>query len=89
MCKQSHSQAEERDRAGTCCVGDTSCDGSLKRRPTILLVDDDKDIVEMLRDQIEHHGNTSVEIFTALGAEHALAILRQREIDLMVCDHYL
>ncbi|SMF78831.1 response regulator [Pseudobacteriovorax antillogorgiicola] len=57
---------------------------SQEKLGTILLVDDNPDIVEVLQEIIETHTNFSVQ--TALGAKEGLDVLKNHPIDVIILD---
>ncbi len=87
MSHRNNDRTSKRKADGCCCTTQESCDPNARRIPTVLIVDDEKDYTELLAEALLE--KRELDIYQAWGAEHALAILRQREIDLMVCDHYL
>lgn len=61
-------------------------DGTTSPTVHILVVDDDRDILELLREALVHHGYG---VATAASAEAALEVARERRVDLVLCDLYL
>lgn len=54
-------------------------------RPTVLLVDDERPLVEMLRSGL----NKEFEVQVALNTEDAEVSMKQRDYDVIVCDHLM
>lgn len=55
----------------------------VNERPTILVVDDDQSIVELLRDFLE---NDHFQVVTAIDATHAWAVLQQHTVHCIILD---
>jgi CheY-like chemotaxis protein len=57
---------------------------SINNKPlTILVIDDMEEMVEILRDGLEAFGH---KVFTALSGNAGLAIIRDRPMDIVICD---
>jgi CheY-like chemotaxis protein len=61
-------------------------DGSLGGKVSVLLVDDSKAFLETASELFDAIGGQSWDIHQAAAADHALAVLQQRQIDLVVLD---
>ena len=53
----------------------------------ILIVDDEKEVLNALRRSLLYAKQFNCEILTAENADEALAILQKKELDLILCDH--
>jgi CheY-like chemotaxis protein len=53
-------------------------------KPTLLVVDDDEDVLRALKVKLDRTGR--YEVLTATGGKQALRQLRERRPDLIVCD---
>ncbi|MDW8333966.1 MAG: response regulator [Bacteroidia bacterium] len=62
--------------------------------PVILIIDDDKAILDLLEDQIHHWGGDRFDVEAAMSGEEALALVKELDeklipIAVVICDHQL